>query len=94
MRRDAFLLPRIDESFDPLSGAKFFSTAYLASGCGQIVVSDKDRAKMSFTTPFGLFEYRRMPFRVCNGVSTFQKLMKAVMSDLISQVLIVYFDDI
>ncbi len=93
-RRDAFPLPRIDESFDALGGAKFFSTVDLASGYHQIAVSDKDRAKTAFTTPFGLFEYRRMPFGVCNGPSTFQRLMQAVMSDLIFQVLIVYLDDI
>ncbi|KAL1249465.1 hypothetical protein QQF64_020470 [Cirrhinus molitorella] len=93
-RRDAFPLPRIDESFDALKGAKFFSTVDLASGYHQIAVSDGDRAKTAFTTPFGLFEYRRMPFGVCNGPSTFQRLMQAVMSDMIFQVLIVYLDDI
>ncbi|KAI5626698.1 hypothetical protein C0J50_13742 [Silurus asotus] len=93
-RRDAFPLPRIDESFDALRGAQFFSTVDLASGYHQIAVSDRDRAKTAFTTPFGLFEYRRMPFGVCNGPSTFQRLMQAVMSDLIFQVLIVYLDDI
>lgn len=93
-RRDAFPLPRIDESFDALRGAKFFSTVDLASGYHQIAVSDRDRAKTAFTTPFGLFEYRRMPFGVCNGPSTFQRLMQSVMSDLIFQVLIVYLDDI
>ncbi len=94
MSCDAFLLPSIDESFDALGGAKFFSTVDLASGCHQIAVSDWDRAKTAFTTPFGLFEYRRMPFGVCNGPSTFQRLMQAVMSDLVFQVLIVYLDDI
>ncbi|KAL0151937.1 hypothetical protein M9458_052744 [Cirrhinus mrigala] len=93
-RHDAFPLPRIDESFDALRGAKFFSTVDLASGYHQIAVSDRDRAKTAFTTPFGLFEYQRMPFGVCNGPSTFQLLMQAVMSDLIFQVLIVYLDDI
>ncbi|KAL1278989.1 hypothetical protein QQF64_025662 [Cirrhinus molitorella] len=93
-RRDAFPLPRTDESFDALRGAKFFFTVDLASGYHQIAVSDGDRAKTAFTTPFGLFEYWRMPFVVCNGPSTVQRLMQAVMSDLIFQVLIVYLDDI
>ncbi|XP_056609057.1 uncharacterized protein LOC130426352 [Triplophysa dalaica] len=92
--RDAFPLPRIDESFDALTGARYFSTVDLASGYHQIAMCDRDRAKTAFTTPFGLFEYRRMPFGVCNGPSTFQRLMQAVMSDLIFQVLIVYLDDI
>lgn len=93
-RRDAFPLPRIDESFDALRGAKFFSTIDLASGYHQVAMHERDRAKTAFTTPFGLFEYVRMPFGVCNGPATFQRLMQATMSDLIFQILLVYLDDI
>lgn len=93
-RRDAFPLPRIDESFDALRGAKFFSTIDLASGYHQVAMSERDRPKTAFTTPFGLFEFLRMPFGVCNGPATFQRLMQATMSDLIFQVILVYLDDI
>ncbi len=93
-RRDAFLLPRIDESFDSLRGAKFFSTIDLASGYHQVAMHERDRPKTAFTTPFGLYEYVRMPFGVCNGPATFQRLMQVTMSDLIFQILLVYLDDI
>lgn len=93
-RRDAFPLPRIDESFDALRGAKFFSTIDLASGYHQVAMHERDRPKTAFTTPFGLYEYVRMPFGVCNGPATFQRLMQATMSDLIFQMLLVYLDDI
>ncbi|KAK2914601.1 hypothetical protein Q8A73_005195 [Channa argus] len=55
--KDAFPLLRIDESFDALKGAKYFSTIDLASGYHQVVVDEQDRHKAAFTTPFGLFEY-------------------------------------
>ena len=72
-RRDAFPLPRIDECFDTLHGAKFFSTIDLASGYHQVAVQERDRHKTAFTTPFGLFEYIRLPFGVCNWACNIPK---------------------
>lgn len=69
--RDAFPLSRIDESFDALRGAQYFSTIDLASGYHQVAVEEGDRHKTAFSTPFGLYEYLRMPFGVCNGPATF-----------------------
>lgn len=93
-KKDAFPLPRIDESFDALRGAKYFSTIDLASGYHQVAVDESDRHKTAFTTPFGLFEYLRMPMGVCNGPATFQRLMQATMNDLIFEIMLVYLDDI
>lgn len=93
-KKDAFPLPRIDESFDALQGAQYFSTVDLASGYHQVMVDERDRHKTAFTTPFGLFEYLRMPMGVCNGPATFQRLMQATMNDLIFEIMLVYLDDI
>ncbi|KAG1936344.1 interleukin-1 receptor accessory protein-like 1-A [Pimephales promelas] len=93
-KRDAFPLPRVDESFDVLRGAQFFSSIDLASGYHQVAVAEKDRPKTAFTTPFGLYEHLRMPMGVCNGPATFQRLMQTTMNDLIFQIMLVYLDDI
>lgn len=93
-RRDAFPLPRIDESLDALSRAKMFSSIDLASGYHQVAVHEKDRHKTAFITPFGLYEYQRMPFGLCNAPATFQRLMQAIMSDLVFQMVLVYLDDL
>lgn len=74
-RRDAYPLPRIDESLDVLGGAKYFSTMDLASAYNQVEVNPADRHKTVFTTPFGLFEYNRMPFGLAGAPGLFQRLM-------------------
>lgn len=93
-RKDEFPLPRIEESLDALSGARWFSTIDLASGYNQVPVLEKDRPKTAFCTPFGLFEFNRMPFGLCNAPSTFQRLMQRMFGDQQGQSLLLYLDDI
>ena len=93
-RKDAFPLPRIEESLDALTGARWFSTMDLASGYNQVPVAEADRPKTAFCTPFGLFEWNRMPFGLCNAPSTFQRLMQRIFGDKQCQSLLLYLDDI
>lgn len=91
---DAYPLPRIDDSLDALGGAKLFSTLDLASGYHQVAMSDKDREKTAFITPFGLYEYLRMPMGLSTAPATFQRLMQTTMNDLVFQIMLVYLDDL
>ena len=90
-RKDAFPLPRID---DTLSGAQWFSTLDLISGYWQVEVAESDRAKTAFTTQEGLFEFKVMPFGLCNAPATFQRLMNLVLARVEWSQCLIYLDDI
>ena len=91
---DAFPLPRIQESFDALVGAQYFSTLDLASGYHQIAMDPRDQHKTAFVTPFGQYEYTRMPMGLSGAPATFQRLMNATMSEFLFDFLLVYLDDL
>ncbi|KAL6491502.1 hypothetical protein MHYP_G00018470 [Metynnis hypsauchen] len=59
-KKDAYLLPGIEETFTLLSGSKWFSVLDLKSGYYQLEVEPSDRPKTAFTTPFGTWQFRRM----------------------------------
>jgi transposase InsO family protein len=94
VRRDAYPLPRIEETLEALSGACLFSTLDLASAYNQVEVAPDDVCKTAFVTPMGLFEYLRMPFGLANAPATWQKLMTRVFREDIMNILLVYLDDI
>lgn len=79
---------------DALAGAQWFSTLDLASGYNQVPVAEKDKAKTAFCTPFGLFEFERMPFSICNALGTFQRLMERIFGDQSLQSVLLSLDDV
>ncbi|XP_069618471.1 uncharacterized protein [Ranitomeya imitator] len=92
--RDAYPLPRIEESLSALGRAKYFSTLDLASGYWQVPMAEKDRAKTAFVLPMGLFEFNRMPFGLATAPGTFQRLMEHCLGDLNFESVLIYLDDI
>ncbi|KAL5509623.1 hypothetical protein EMCRGX_G005023 [Ephydatia muelleri] len=60
-RKDAYPLPRIDDTLEMLSESQLFSTLDLASGYWQVELEEEDRAKTAFCTNEGMFEFKVMP---------------------------------
>ena len=92
--KDAYPLPRIDDTLDMLAGKQWFSTLDLASGYWQVSLSREARAKTAFATHSGLFQFRVMPFGLCNAPATFERLMDRVLQGLQWSRCLVYLDDI
>ena len=93
--RDAYALPRIEECFDYLSGAKYFSCLDLRSGYYQVDIEEEDKPKTAFTVGhLGFYEFNKMPFGLSNSPATFQRLMEKVIGDLHLKECLVFLDDI
>ncbi|XP_070010283.1 uncharacterized protein [Nicotiana sylvestris] len=73
-RKDHFPLPFIDQMLDRLAGRSHFYCPDGYSGYNQISIAPEDREKTSFTCPYGVFAFRRMPFGLSNAPATFQWL--------------------
>ena len=91
---DAYPLPRIDDSFDHLSGSCWFSTLDLCSGYWQVECEGSNRHKTAFATRSGLYEFRVMPFGLKGAPATFERLMETVLAGLQWDICLIYLDDV
>ncbi|CAC5409542.1 Transposon Ty3-I Gag-Pol polyprotein,Transposon Ty3-G Gag-Pol polyprotein [Mytilus coruscus] len=90
----AYAVPRIDMCIDCLSSASIFSCIDLQSGYWQLKVEEKDIPKTVFISKYGLFEYTKMPFGLCNAPVTFQCCIELILRSLQWQTVLIYLEDV
>jgi hypothetical protein len=92
--KNCYPLPRIDDLFDHLSGAKVFSRIDLRSRYYQIRIVEGDEEKIACHTKYGSYEFMVMPFGLTNAPATFCTLMNDIFREWLDDFVVVYIDDI
>ena len=82
--KDVYPLPRIDDSLRLLGNQQYW----------QVAMSPEAKRKAAFVTNEGLFQFRVMPFGLCNAPATFERLMDRVLSGMRWSRCLVYLDDV
>ncbi len=92
--KDKFPLPRIEEIFDQLGRAKFFSVVDLASGFHQIPLHKDSRDITAFSTDSGSYRFTRIPFGLSISCNSFCRMISMAFSGLDPGQCFIYVDDL
>jgi hypothetical protein len=92
--KNKYPLPRIEDLFDQMKGAKIFSKIDLRSGYHQLKIRAEDVPKTAFTTRYGLYEFLVMSFGLTNAPAYFMNMMNKVFMEYLDQFVVVFIDDI
>ena len=92
--KNRYPLPRIDDLFDQLKGARVYSKIDLRTDYHQLRVRETDIPKTAFRMRYGHFEFTVMPFGLMNESAAFMDLMHRVFHPYLVQFLVVFVDDI
>ncbi len=93
-KKDVYPLPRADDLLLQISGAVMFSAMDLKDGFWQIPLLPEHKEKTAFVTPEGLYQFRRLPFGLCNSPSTFMRVVDRVLVGLKWTHCLAYLDDV
>ena len=92
--KNRYSLPRIDDLFDQLRGARVYSKIYLRTSYHQLRVRETDIPKATFRTRYGHFEFTVMPFGLTNALAAVMDLMHRVFQPYLDLFVVVFVDDI
>jgi hypothetical protein len=92
--KNKYSLPRIDDLFDQLKGAKYYSKIDLRSGYYQLRIQHEDVPKTAFVTRYGQHEFTVMPFGLANAHAYFMNLMNKVFMEELDKFVVIFIDDI
>ena len=91
---DSYRMPTIEQAFEQFGGATVFTVLDLNSAYYQIPLSNKSRRVTAFSTPFGLFEFHKLPMGISVGCQSLSRLIKGLFSDLRGKYLFNFLKDL
>ena len=92
--KNKYLLPRIDDLFDQLQGAQYFSKIDLRSVYHQLRIRSGDVTKTAFRTRYAHYKFLVIFFGLTNAPAAFMDLMNQVFRPFLDQFVIVFINDI
>jgi hypothetical protein len=92
--KNKYPLPRVEDLFDQMRGARVFSKIDLRSGYHQMKIRPSDIPKTTFSTRYGLYEFTVMSFGLTNAPAYFMNLMNKVFMEYLDRFVVVFIDDI
>ena len=92
--KNKFPLPHIEEHLTKLGGAKIFSKLDLRSGYWQLRLEDQAKELTGFRTRYGHFQWRILPFGLCNAPGHFSHLVTELFREFLDIFVLIYIDDI
>lgn len=90
---ETYPMPRIDELLERVGRSTFITTLDLSKGYWQLALAPESRELTAFKTPYGMFQFRVMPFGLHGAPATFQRLMDQVLRE-VPQFAAAYLDDV
>ena len=94
-KKDAYPLPRMQETMESMVGTQHFSCMDLKSEFWQVKMAEESRQYTAFTVgSMGVYEFLRMPYGLCNAPATFQHLIKNCLGELNLTYTLIYLDDV